>query len=155
MAPISPSNTNKVSWKEVRLPYTSMHRMIYINNTCTAAGTLAHKSSHTPSTATAHFPSRYMQHLYVNMFILTEICRWIAEECQVCWGTSVPARSVTPWDLLAFASGPALENTPNWHPSLGNTHRIIFYSWISPDLHPGLERHFHTSVVGYKHSISD
>lgn len=86
MAPISPSNTNKVSWKEVCLPYTSMHRMIYINNTCTAAGTLAHKSSHTPSTATTHFPSRYMQHLYVNMFILTEICRWIAEECQVCWG---------------------------------------------------------------------
>lgn len=50
-----------------------------------------------------------MQHLYVNVFILTEICRRIAEECQVCWGTSVPARSGTLWDLLAFTNGPALQ----------------------------------------------
>lgn len=72
MAPISPSNANKVSWKEGRLTHTTMHRMIYINNICTAAGTFAHKSSHTPSTATIHFPYRYTHHLYINIFILTE-----------------------------------------------------------------------------------
>lgn len=91
MAPISPSNANKASWKEGRLTHTTMHRMIYMNNTCTAAGTFAHKSSHTPSTATMYFPYRYMHHLYLNMFIRTEICRLIAEDCQVRCGTSVPA----------------------------------------------------------------
>lgn len=123
MAPISPSNANKVSWKEGHLTHTTMHRMIYINNICTAAGTFAHKSSHTPSTATIHFPYRYTHHLYINMFILTEICRQIAGECQVCCGTSVPARSITPWDSLTFTKGP---DAQNWHPSLGNTPFFIF-----------------------------
>lgn len=144
MAPISPSNANKVSWKEGRLTHTTMHRMIYINNICTAAGTFAHKSSHTPSTATIHFPYRYTHHLYINMFILTENMQtnnwrvpsvlWDISSCSLTLGLINIHKRACPQKCSKLTSFTGKHTVLHLH------HPQTIYRWKSPDLHPHLER---------------
>lgn len=104
MAPVSPSNGNKVSWKEGRLTHPTMHRMIYINNSCTQIKAHTLKCHDTFSirihAPPVHKPVPTHRNMQTDSGRVPSVL-WDISSCSL-------------GGPLAFPNRPALENALNW-----------------------------------------